>query len=109
MLWAFALWGLLHIPANGAKGASVILFLSMIVLAFLGMLHIDARRDFTHGEDWERYRDATSIIPFAAVMDGKQTLSFSDIGGGRILVSLIVYVALLLTHQYVIGASPWPW
>ena len=102
-----ALWGLVHLPPNGDV-ASLLLFGSIALLAILGTLHIERRRRETHGEDWERFARVTSVVPFAAILAGRNRLSVSEIGAWRLLLGVVIYALALTAHTYAIGASPYP-
>jgi uncharacterized membrane protein/mono/diheme cytochrome c family protein len=106
-LWGFALWAGAHLCANGELRA-ILVFLPILVLAVAGMLHIDRRRAAELGDVWERYREKTSLVPFAAILRRKNRLDLRGIGIVRVLAAAFVYVAILHMHALVIGASPMP-
>ena len=101
-LWAVALWGLAHALANGDH-ASLVLFLGMALLAFLGMVHIDHRRERQLGAAWGPMALTTSVIPFQAAIQGRCKLDWAGIGWPRTLGGLALYVALLLAHEWIAG------
>lgn len=107
-LWSFAMWGIVHLFPNGDLG-SVFLFGSIIVLALAGMFHIESRRRVTQGDAWMQFCAKTSLVPFVALLQGKTTYSWRDLGLWPTLLAVGFYVLALLTHQYSIGVSPWPW
>ena len=106
--WGFALWALAHLPPNGDV-RSVLLMGGIVVLALAGMVHIDARRARDHGDAWRAFAGRTSLVPFAAILAGRQHLSLREIGATRPLIALAVYGVLLLVHDWLIGVPPWPW
>ncbi|HKU97902.1 MAG TPA: NnrU family protein [Vineibacter sp.] len=106
-LWGFALWGVGHLIANGDV-ATVILAGGIAVLAFGGMLGIDARKSRAFPEAYGRFAAHTSNLPFAALAVGKTRLDWSKIGLWRIALALVVYVVLLFTHRWFIGLSALP-
>ena len=108
-LWGWALFALAHIPVNGDL-AALIFFGSFVVLAFAGMLHIDARRRSDAPEVWARFASQTSIVPFAAILRGKTRLDTT--GMLRALVVSVVVIALaVLGHEWLFGvpALPYEW
>jgi uncharacterized membrane protein len=107
VMWGIALWAIAHLPANG-DAASLVFFGAFAVLALSGAAHIDARRRATAGPGWERFAQASSYFPFAAVIAGRTRFSLSDVGWARLLVALVLFVVLLLLHRPIIGVSPWP-
>lgn len=106
-LWGFALWALGHILPNGDL-ASLLLFGSFAALAILGMLHIDRRRARALGERWRRFAEATSIVPFVAILRGRCKLDLSGLWW-RALLGLASYVLMLLAHEWELGVSPFPY
>jgi uncharacterized membrane protein len=106
MMWAFALWGLSHILARG-DAAALIFFGGFVLLALSGTLLIDARKAATLGEDWQRFAAATSNIPFAAIVAGRNSFRPGEIGWKKLLVGLSLYAALLLLHPYLFGTRPY--
>lgn len=107
MLWGFTLWGLAHLPYNGDL-ANVVLYATMVLLSVGGMLHIDHRRRVSGGEDWAQFEAQTSIIPFAAVLSGRTTLSLGDVGVWRLGLSVVLYALLFALHPLLVGVSPSP-
>jgi len=107
-LWGFGLWGLSHLAANGDVRA-LALFGGIALLSFGGMAHIDARRGVTGGDEWARFAAASSTLPFAAILAGRQTWpSVAELGWWRIALGLGGWAAMLFLHGWLIGASPWP-
>jgi uncharacterized membrane protein len=106
-LWGFALWGVGHLIANGDV-ATVILAGGIALLAFGGMLGLDARKSRAFPEAYGRFMAHTSNIPFAALAAGKVKLDWSKIGLWRIALALAIYLVLLFTHQWFIGLSALP-
>ena len=107
VLWGFALWGVVHLLANG-DAASLILFGGNTVLALVGALHIDARKHLLLGHHWRRFAAATSFVPLAAVIEGRAQLRVSEIGWWRIGLGIGFYVILLLAHPWLFGVAVWP-
>jgi uncharacterized membrane protein len=106
MMWGFALWGFCHVLARG-DAAALIFFGGFVLLALSGTRLIDARKSATLGADWKRFVGASSNIPFAAIVAGRNSLRPGEIGWTRILAGLALYAALLLLHPYLFGARPY--
>ena len=106
MMWGFALWGLGHVLARGDT-ESLIFFGGFIVLALSGTRLIDARKAAALGEGWQRFAAATSNVPFAAIVAGRNEFRPGEIGWKRILIGLALYVALLFLHPYLFGTRPY--
>jgi uncharacterized membrane protein len=48
----------------------------------------------------------TSVVPFAAIAQGRNHLVWSEIGWGRVGLAALLYAVLIGLHPLVIGASP---
>ncbi len=105
MLWGIALWALLHLLANGDL-AAVIFFGTFLVLATKGSYDLDRKRLKQYGKAWQRYQQITSIIPFQAILQGKQKLDWQELGWWRIALALVLYGGLLHAHARLFGVSP---
>jgi uncharacterized membrane protein len=103
IMWGVILWAAVHILARGDL-ASLVFFGGFLVLAALGTALIDARKADALGEDWKRFADVTSNVPFGAIVNGRNRFVLGEIGWNRIGVALALYVALLFAHPYVFGA-----
>jgi uncharacterized membrane protein len=105
MLWSFALWAGVHMIANGDI-ASLIFFGSFLLTALAGMPSIDAKVARRRPVEWRPYAAASSIIPFAAILQGRNRLVPREIGWTVPVTGALVWIALLLLHPYLFGADP---
>jgi len=106
-LWGVALWAFTHLILNG-DAASLVLFGSLLLLALVGPPSIDAKRQRAFGSKWDRFAATTSNIPFAAIVQGRNVLRLDELGWWRIGAGLVAYIALLLSHRWLFGVSPFP-
>jgi uncharacterized membrane protein len=106
IMWGVILWAAVHILARGDL-ASLVFFGGFLALAALGTTLIDARRAEALGEDWRRFAEVTSNVPFGAIVNGRNRFSFREIGWKRVGAGLALYVVLLLAHPYLFGARPY--
>ena len=104
VMWAIALWGLSHIAANGDL-ASLVFFGAIVALALIGTLLLDVKYAARQGAAWQRFGQATSNVPFAAVFAGHQRFAPHEIGWTRIAVALALYALLLALHPWLFRAS----
>ena len=104
-LWSVGLWAAAHIVVNGDL-AGLVLFATFGALALVGTLLIDRKFAARRGADWQRFAAATSNLPFAAILAGRQRLVMIEIGWWRIALALVIYIALLAAHPWLFGASP---
>jgi uncharacterized membrane protein len=104
MLWSFALWALVHILGNG-DSAAVVFFGAFLVTALVGMPSIDAKLAARRPDAWPAFRQASSILPFGAILAGRQRLVLTEIGWIVPVLSLVLWAALLHLHRQVFGVS----
>lgn len=102
MLWAFSLWAGSHMVANG-DAAHWLLAGAILVTALNGMFSIDRKRAAQFGEQWQRFREKTSIWPLQAVLQGKVRLRWSDVGILNILISAVLYGVFIYGHEKFLG------
>jgi uncharacterized membrane protein len=104
LMWGIGLWAAAHVVANGDL-AALVLFATFGALALLGTALIDRKLALRRGADWQRFVAATSNLPFAAILAGRQQLALAEIGWWRVAVALVLCVALLAVHPWLFGAS----
>ena len=112
ILWAFALWALSHLIANGDLVA-VILFGGLGFFALMGMRILDRRTQRQLGAaEWTRLAGPTSVMPFGAALAGRARLTLDRPMIVGIVGGLAGYVWFLLQgHELVTGLDPlwWAW
>jgi uncharacterized membrane protein len=98
-LWGVGLWALTHLIVNGDL-ASLILFGAFLVLALGGTASIDAKRRRKFPEQWQKFTEVTSSVPFAAVARGDNRLApaLAEIGAWRMLAALVLYALAFYLH-----------
>jgi uncharacterized membrane protein len=106
-LTGVAIWAAGHLLVNGDL-ASLILFGALLVLAIFGTVSIDAKRRRALGEKWNAFAAQTSAMPFAAIAQGRQTLTLGEVGWWRIALGIGVWAALVWAHPLLFGGSPLP-
>jgi uncharacterized membrane protein len=102
IMWAFALWSLSHLVANG-DAASIILMGGMGLLALAGTVLIDGKKAKAWGAAWPPFAAVTSNLPLAAIVAGRNRLSLEEIGWWRVLIALVAYAALVPLHRFFAG------
>lgn len=105
MLWAFALWGIVHLAVLGTASAAVLTG-AIIVTAFAGMPSLDAKYARRNPERWPAFAAATSRIPFVAIAQGRNTLVLPEIGWWRPLLAVVLWIVLIALHPWVFGVDP---
>jgi uncharacterized membrane protein len=106
-LTGVALWALVHLIGNGDV-ASCVFFAVWAVVALAGTVSIDRKRRRLLDGAWEPFAAQTSIVPFAAIVAGRNRFSPGEIGVWRWGAAVIVYVLMLAGHADVVGVSPFP-
>ncbi|MFM8613538.1 MAG: NnrU family protein [Alphaproteobacteria bacterium] len=102
MLWSFALWALVHVIGNGDL-ASLIFFGTFAISAFLGMPSIDRKLAARSPEAAAKLRAETSILPFGAIMAGRNRLVLAEIGWLAPALALIGWALTLHFHARFFG------
>ncbi|MBC7950634.1 MAG: NnrU family protein [Rhodospirillaceae bacterium] len=98
VLWAAALWAGAHILPNGDV-AALILFVPLLALAVVGPAMLERKRRRDLGGEWDR---------LAALTGKPSVVMLGEVGWKRVVGGLVLYAALVLLHQPVIGAWPLP-
>jgi uncharacterized membrane protein len=106
-LTGVGLWALVHLIGNGDV-ASLVFFAVWAVVALAGTVSIDRKRRRLFDGAWEPFAAQTSIVPFAAIVAGRNRFSPGEIGVWRWGAAVIVYVLMLVGHADVLGVSPFP-
>jgi len=104
MNMAFACFGLAHVAANGFLG-DVFFFGQFAVLGFIGAFHQDARFARDRGERFRQFMATTSVLPFAAILQGRSRLAVDRRTLAMFLSALAVFAALIATHGRLFGVA----
>jgi uncharacterized membrane protein len=97
MMWAIGLWALVHLVVNG-EASALLFFGGNAVLALVGTLAIDAKRRARDPEGFARLAAFTSNLPLAALIAGRATMRWGDIGWWRVALAALLYVGILAIH-----------
>ena len=105
MLWAFLLWGVVHLVALGTLSAAVLTG-AIIVTAVAGMPSLDAKYAKRHPGTWPRFAAATSNLPFLAIAQGRNRLALREIGWLRPWLAVVLWGVLIALHPLAFGVNP---
>ncbi|MBL6458347.1 NnrU family protein [Belnapia sp. T6] len=105
MLWSFALWAALHMIGNGDT-AALVFFGAFLVTAIAGMPSIDTKLARRAPAQWARLAAETSILPFGAILAGRNRLVLREIGWVPPVLGTLAWAAMLHFHGRIIGVSP---
>lgn len=110
MMWAFMIWGVVHIliwptPANSIVAGAV------VILALFGSLAQDKKKQQLMGADWAAWQACTSWIPFVALAGGRTRWSNAIPGIGVLLGGAALWLAASWAHIPWAGipAGVWMW
>lgn len=106
VMWGLMLWSGAHLLARGDLKATVF-FGTFFVLAALGALLIDRRKEKTLGEDWQRFAAATSYFPFLAILQGRNRFDATEIGWRNPAIGLALAALVFWLHPIAFGARPY--
>jgi len=106
LMWAFGLWGIGHLAANGHL-AAVIFFGGFAWQALGGTRRIDAKRARKDPAGFARLAAASANLPFAAILSGRQSLitALREIGALRLGGGCLLYAALVYAHPWIAGRA----
>jgi uncharacterized membrane protein len=107
MMWGIGLWAVAHVLANPDL-ASVVFFGAFAVLAFAGALALDHRLTRQNRPGWGVFVQRTSYVPFAAILEGRQSFVWAEIGWQRVGLALAIYAVLLVAHPWLFGVAALP-
>lgn len=108
MLWSFAIWAAVHAIGNGDT-ASIVFFGAFLVTALAGMPSIDAKLTRRNPATWQALSAATSALPFAAIVAGRNRFVLREIGWVTSAIGVIAWAALLWLHPFLFGVAPVGW
>ena len=105
MMMAFAIWAGVHMVGNG-DAAALLFFGTFLITAAAGMPSIDRKTAARDPAGWMKLRQGTSILPFAAILAGRNRFVAAEIGWMAPLVGVALWLAMLLLHRSIFGAAP---
>ena len=76
------------------------------MVGLAGAYHQDARKGREHGEPFEAFRRQTSVLPFAAILQGRNRLEAGELSRPLLIAAAAAYVAAILLHQKLFGVAP---
>jgi len=106
VMWAVMLWAAAHLLAIGSLQA-VVFYGGLLLLAAVGTTLQDARKAKALGEDWRRFAALTSNLPFGAILQGRNRLSWREIGWWRPAAGLALFALALASHAWLFGQRPY--
>jgi uncharacterized membrane protein len=103
--WSFALWARVHVIGNGGS-AAIVFFGTFLVMALAGMPSIDAKLARRYPATWHALSAATSIVPFAAIVEGRNQFVPREMGWRGPLIGVVAWAVVLFLHPWLFGVAP---
>ena len=97
MNWSFILWALIHISISGSA-RNLIVAAGILFLALVGSVGQDAKKARLLGEPWREWQSRTSLIPFAALFQGKARWRDAAPGWVAVAGGLVLWAAATSYH-----------
>lgn len=101
------IWSANHLIGSGTL-ASTILFGTFFVLALLGPFAIDCKVRRKRPEVWKTIAAETSILPFLAIAEGRNSFVASEYFDWRFSVAFVYVAVILYFHSWLFSLTPWP-
>ena len=98
----FALFGLAHCFANPNVG-DWIFFGGFVVYALVSAVHQDRRARAAGPDAVRRFQDQTSLLPFGAILSGRQRLAAREFSPIALWVSVALFVVVRAFHGRIFG------
>lgn len=98
----FALFGLAHCLANPNVG-DWIFFGGFVVYALVSAMHQDRRARATGPDAVRQFQDQTSLLPFGAILSGRQRPALREFNQAALWASVILFVVVRAFHGRLFG------
>lgn len=105
MNMGIASFALAHLIANGSLGG-LFFFGAIFLTGFVGAYHQDRRKAREKGDEFRTFQEQTSVLPFAAIINGKTRLAIKEFSLPLLVIAAAAYVAMIFLHQRLIGVTP---
>lgn len=101
--WAVVMWAVAHIIASGDT-TSLVFFGSLGLVSFFGTFLMDRKKARSLGADWAAFAKATSNVPFAAIVGGRNRLVVGELWQ-PVVIGVAAYALLLWGHEFISGVA----
>ena len=78
------------------------------VVSMVGMMHQDRKLEVRYGAPFAHYLECTSIVPFAAIIAGRQAMNWRELPAVHLVAAIIIAVALRAIHSSIFAHDGWP-
>ncbi len=107
VMCAVALWSGAHLLANGDT-AALVFFGALLLTVLIGVQSLDAKLRQRDPAQAAALHAATSIVPFAAILCGRNRLQPLEIGLLPPATGVFAYMVILHLHGWLLGLPAWP-
>ncbi len=94
------IWCIAHSLWIGTSFTLVTSF-GLICHHLFAIWHGDKRLEFKFGEDFYKFRESTSVIPFLAIIEGRQVFKFKEYFKLSQVGILIAIIVIWTSHKYI--------
>jgi uncharacterized membrane protein len=105
-LWSVVFWATAHLLVNADAG-SLLFFGSLGLTAWRGAYDIDRKRRRSNPAEFARFESTTSIVPFAALLTGRNRLVLRELWL-PLGLGLALALAAFALHPYFFGTPAVP-
>lgn len=108
MLWAFAIWGVVHVLVYPVA-KNIIVAVAIVVLSLVGAALQDRKKAALDPAGWTAWKRRTSYWPFAAIVQGRTR--FGGFGALALGGGVVVWLLATWAHIPLTGwrAGIWQW
>lgn len=103
MNWSFMLWALVHLAVGGTL-RNLIVAAGILLLALVGSLGQDRKKQRLLGDNWRQWEQRTSFVPFGALIAGRASWRSAVPSWMVLLGGLVLW--LLVTRFHAPLVSP---
>ena len=103
LFMSLGVWAAAHLLVNGFA-SDVAFFGGFVLYTVIGCAHQDARKRATEGERLAAYFAETSLVPFAAIAQGRNRLVASELPWLALALGAVISVVLYLLHPMMFGS-----
>ena len=107
MMWSFAIWAVVHMVMT-ADPRTIILAAGIGTLALFGAAMQDGKKRAQNPE-YAAHMAATSFVPFAAILTGRQPLAALWPGVVPVLGGVVLFAGMIWAHPMLIGVPAAGW
>ncbi len=106
VMWGIAIWAGAHmISLATLRGFEF--FGAFAATALIGSW-LQQKRKRATVPGWSAFEAGTSFVPFAAILEGRASLSLKDTGWWQIAIAIMLWALILHFHLRLFGAQPLP-